>query len=221
MDSRERIRTLFTNLLAESESPHPPPGTAETSSETPAPFTDDPFGDELFSERAFRKGAEGADAILGDGFDGFDQFAVSGGDGYSSGGDGHGGYPKSAAREDPVWVITEQPPLSAESAAAKPDADGEEDYAGGDMFGLRSADSARTAGPALDEGHVSSGCDATLGALPDHPPTGAHRVVIVGSAELGCLNARLDAGWRVVQMLPSGSPMEFVVALRYVDYAAE
>ena len=77
------------------------------------------------------------------------------------------------------------------------------------------ADYSAAAAPVL-----ASGFKATLGDLPDRPPTGTHRVARVHLDDLDAWNDALQNGWRIVQMIATGAPDEFVVALRYAGYAA-
>jgi hypothetical protein len=75
--------------------------------------------------------------------------------------------------------------------------------------------------PSAEEGGSPGPEGPTLDALPGRPSAGAHRVVAVAGTELHQLNERLDAGWRITQMLPGSSPGTFVVALRYAGRGAK
>ena len=228
-DSRARIRTLFARLLD---------GPGPDAAPAPDPF-DDPFGDELFSERAFEgDGASRSAPILGDGFDGLGAWEPSGGDGYGgSHGDGLSDDEMPELGDglsDPfAW---DEPEGAAENAEG-----GLDDSIFADpghmesLLGEAAAAEARGGASAQDETveedrvespsalparRLASGFAATLDALPDRPPSGAHRVAVVALANLDQLNEQLDIGWRVIQMLPGAVPAEFVVALRYAGYAA-
>ena len=193
--ARERLRHLYAHLLA-LPAPAPSPGGPTGSSKGSA---DDPFGADLFSERVFDDASRDG-VIYGEGFEALTDFIPSG--------DGHGRPIDAGLSLPPVWALGPTPDSSPEV-----DAPVEIEWLLSDTIYGNPKHVANARGVAVleDESPALPGFDA----LPEVPHAGMHQVIVVPFCDVGLLNERLEAGWRVAQMAPAVAPDEMVVVLRF------
>ena len=246
-DTRDRIRMLFARLLNDVSSPEPTP-QPRGSSRSGDLFSDDPFGADPFDTDPFETtlyaDPDSAAGLHGDGFSrlgesgdglsasfGSDSLRLSLGErtedalgwgDLQEGADDLGDTSEDSIFADPLLMqdllresVEEEGSPNVEVAPAVV----AEIEAVAEHEAVEPIASAVPDEPAVFA-IPAPGSRSTLGALPDLPPTGTHRVVSLKLEQMDALNDVLQNGWRIVQMLPSGEPFGFVVALRYAGYSA-
>ena len=244
-DTRDRIRMLFARLLSDVPSSKPT-SQPQPSTRPDDLFGDDPFGADPFDINPFEATphvrSDSAAGLNGDGF----SLPSDAGDGLSASFDsdslrlslgersedtlGWGDLQEGAAdlgdtSEDSIFA---DPLLMQDllQESAEEESGPNREIAPAAVAEMEIVAEREAVEPIAvpDEPAVlaipAPGSRSTLGALPDRPPTGTHRVASLKLEEMDALNDVLQNGWRIVQMLPSGEPFGFIVALRYAGYSA-
>ena len=219
---RERVRRFYAALLGSRAvdeegvcgegpdrhrhaSPELGPSRARPSRGGPPPDNgrprEDPFGDDLFSERVFEGGVPARSAtILGEGFEALGTPELYSGDGHGpASGSQHPSCSLSRAAESGGLAL-----LSSEQEVS-------EDT----IFSNPEPSRPPLDGSSLDGSSLVDGLLAGLDALPDDPRPGTRRVIAVSDAGLERLNERIGDGWRVERLVPCSAPCTVRVALRY------